>query len=119
MRGEAGLPRRVTPVGGPGTRLGEPGPGPPRPRPARPNRSLAVSELELSSLEPLLPGPGRRTGSFRFYGHGMITVNESQARMDDAPRTQAQLFAQKKRRDMELKKNQTGVPTDDDLRVHF
>jgi hypothetical protein len=49
----------------------------------------------------------------------MITVNGSQARMDDAPRTQAQLFAQKKRRDMELKKNQTGVPTDDDLRVHF
>jgi hypothetical protein len=76
--------------------------------------------LNLVASNPTRPGPGPpHTGSFRFYGHGMITVNESQARMDDAPRTQAQLFAQKKRRDMELKKNQTGVPTDDDLRVHF
>ena len=35
----------------------------------------------------------------------------------DGPRTQAQLFAQKKRRDMELKKNRTGVPIDVDLSV--
>jgi len=50
---------------------------------------------------------------------GMASRFEQELGVDDAPRTQAQLFAQKKRRDMELKKNQTGVPTDDDLRVHF
>ena len=49
----------------------------------------------------------------------MASRFEQELGVDDAPRTQAQLFAQKKRRDMELKKNQTGVPTDDDLRVHF